>query len=106
MINALKTKADIAPIPARIWPIIECSKVEDVPIDYPGPMGVPITFLDIVMGGRNDGSSGFLIIDNIRPKLNGKDMFQRFVVVNTRFIDGRFQVYKKPNGMYCTAERI
>ena len=93
------------PMLARIWPIIEVSKVADVPVDYPGPMGVPISFLDKI-GGRNDGKSGFLIIDSIRPKLRGKDTYQRFVVVNTRFSSGRFQVYKKPDGSYCTAERI
>lgn len=92
------------PIPALIWPIIECSKVEDVPVDYPGPMGVPVTFLDKI-GGRNDGKSGFIIIGSIRPKLRGKALYQRLVIVNTRFCGGRYQIYKKPDGTYCTAER-
>ncbi|MBO7683972.1 MAG: hypothetical protein J6T51_04525 [Kiritimatiellae bacterium] len=90
---------------ARIWPIIEVPKLEAIPIDYPGPMGVPITFLEKA-GGRNDGKSGFLIIDCIRARCRGKDLYQRLVIVNTRFCGGRFQVYKKPNGTYCTAETI
>lgn len=93
------------PVPAKIWPIIEVPKCEAIPCDYPGPMGVPVTFLDKI-GGRNDGSSGFLIIDCIKPKCHGKDMYQRLVIVNTRFCSGLFQVYKKTDGTYCTAEKL
>ena len=99
------SKSNVRPSMARIWPIIEVSHCDDVPIDYPGPMGVPVTFLDKI-GGRNDGKSGFLIIDSIRPELLGKELYKRLVIVNTRFCGGRFTVYKKPNGTYCTAETI
>ena len=94
-----------APVRALIWPIIEVSHCEDIPIDYPGPMGVPVTFLDKI-GGRNDGKSGFVIIDSIKPKLRGKDCYQRLVIVNTRFCGGQYQVYKKNDGVYLTAELI
>ena len=94
-----------SPVPAKIWPIIEVSKCEDIPCDYPGPMGVPVTFLSKI-GGRNDGGSGFLIIDFVKPKCRGKDMYQRLVIVNTRFCSGLFQVYKKADGNYCTAEKL
>lgn len=97
------TRSSIEPSIAKIWPIIEVPKCEAIPIDYPGPMGVPMTFLDKI-SGRNDGRSGFLVIDSIKPRSRGKDLYQRLVIVNTRFCRGRYQIYKKPNGTYCTAE--
>lgn len=30
----------------RNWPMINVDKTKDIPCDYPGPMAVPITFLD------------------------------------------------------------
>lgn len=91
------------PFLARIWPIIEVPRCDAIPADYPGPMGVPVSFFDKI-GNRNDGSSGFLVIGTIRPKLRGKDTYQRLVVVNLKYCDDRFQIYKKPDGTYCTAE--
>lgn len=64
----------------RLFPAIECSKVKDIPSDYPGAIGVPITALDKI--GRNDGHSGFLILDNATPRLNGKECYRRLIIRN------------------------
>lgn len=69
----------------RCFPAINCDKTKDVPIDYPGPIGVPITFFDIVMGGRNDGSSGWLWVDKLKGgRIEGseKELYQRLIVRN------------------------
>jgi hypothetical protein len=65
---------------------IEVSKVNDIPIDYSGPMGVPITFMnkynpqqfDIL--GLDDHS---LVYPNWRgrgPDLNGKPIYRRIII--------------------------
>ena len=87
------------PIKARIWPIIEVPFCDAIPSDYPGPMGVPQSFID-----KFDPDK-FIIVDHIKPKCRGKDSYERIVIVNKHFCTGRFQVYKKPNGTYCTAEK-
>lgn len=87
------------PIIARIWPIIEVPYCDVIPSDYPGPMGVPISYMD------KHNPDRFIILDHIKPKCHGKDTYERIVIVNKHFCTGRFQVYKKLNGMYCTAER-
>ena len=87
------------PVPARIWPIIEVPFCDAIPSDYPGPMGVPQSYID-----KHDPER-FLILDHIKPKYRGKDTYERLVIVNLKYCDGkRFQVYKKPDGTYCTAE--
>ena len=86
------------PVMARIWPIIEVPYVDAIPIDCPGPMGVPQSYID-----KHDPDR-FIILDHIKPKCRGKDTYERIVIVNKTFYTGRFQVYKKPNGTYCTAE--
>ena len=87
------------PIIARIWPIIEVSYCNAIPIDYPGPMGVPITYM------AKHNPDRFIILDCIKPKCRGKNIYERIVIVNKTFCTGRFQVYKKPDGTYCTAEK-
>lgn len=64
----------------RLFPVIECNKTKDIPCDYPGAIGVPITALDKI--GRNDGHSGFLIIDNAMPKINEKQCYRRLIIRN------------------------
>ena len=68
---------------AIIWPLVDVKTCKDIPADYPGPMCVPITFLDKIE--RNDGGSGFLIVGKMHHgKLaNGKRPFQKLIVVNT-----------------------
>ena len=59
----------------RIFPIINVDQVQDIPIDYPGPMGVPIT-----VAGKKIG--GLKIIGSARPQINGKAKYQRLIVRN------------------------
>lgn len=66
----------------RLFPVINCDRAKDIPVDYPGAMGVPITFMDKI--GRNDGSSGFLVIDLCRPRLNGRQLYPRLIIRNLR----------------------
>lgn len=66
----------------RLFPVINVDKVKDIPCDYPGLMGVPITFLSKIR--RNDGSSGFLIVDLIRPKIQGKALYRRLIIRNLK----------------------
>lgn len=53
---------------------IEVSKVCEIPMDYDGVMGVPITFLDKYC------SSQFEIIDTLRPSINGKEKYKRLLI--------------------------
>ena len=64
----------------QLFPAIECSKVKDIPCDYPGAIGVPITALDKI--GKNDGHSGFQILDNAIPRVNGKECYRRLIIRN------------------------
>ena len=66
----------------KLFPVIECNKTKDIPSDYIGGIGVPITALDKI--GRNDGHSGFLIIDNVIPKINGKERYRRLILDYSR----------------------
>lgn len=66
----------------RLFPVINCDKVKDIPSDYVGAIGVPITILDKM--GLNDGHSGFELIDQCRPSINGKIKYQRFIVRNLK----------------------
>lgn len=58
------------------YPAIEVKKVKDIPIDYNGLMGVPITFLNYY---PND----FIIKDLRRPQLNGKTKYPRLLIKRT-----------------------
>ena len=68
----------------RMFPVINIDKVKDIPADYPGLMGVPITFLDkynpaqfelcgITQGGARleNGREPYrrLLIRNLHPDL-------------------------------------
>ena len=54
----------------KLFPVIEVPRVEDIPCDYPGAMGVP--------------KSGVLIIDNLRPKIDGKPKYRRLIIRNIK----------------------
>ena len=64
---------------------IEVSKVTNIPIDYDGIMGVPVSFMskynpeqfDIV-GEFNHGSDN--IFDLAKPVINGKELFPRIAI--------------------------
>ena len=66
---------------------IEVSKVADIPQDYTGVMGVPITFLNKynpeqfeILGEANHGSDNSF--DLFKPTINGKLKFKRILIRN------------------------
>ena len=67
------------------YPAIEVSKVADIPMDYPGEMGVPITFLD----KYNPQQFEIIGLDRFAPnnpkpghrfKLEGKEVYARILI--------------------------
>lgn len=64
----------------RLLPTINVDKVKDIPCDYPGPMGVPITFLDVY---NNDQFEIFDIIQHGRLT-NGREPYKRIVIHNLK----------------------
>ena len=66
----------------RLFPTINCDKSKDIPCDYPGAMGVPITFLDKM--GKNDGHSGFELIDDVKPKIGERLVYHRLIIRNLK----------------------
>lgn len=61
----------------RLFPAIEVSKTKDIPCDYPGAMGVPITAWDKLCLDRR-----FQLLDSLRPKIGNRTIFQRFIIRN------------------------
>lgn len=64
---------------------INIRKVADMPMDYDGIMGVPITYLKYhngsqfeIVGEANHGSDNEF--DLFKPKLNGKELFKRILI--------------------------
>ena len=57
---------------------IEVSEVKDIPMDYPGPMGVPCTFLD------RHNPRQFRLMRTCRPTLAGRETYERFIIYNLR----------------------
>lgn len=64
---------------------INVSKVTDIPLDYYGVMGVPITFLKYyndsqfeIVGEANHGSDNEF--DLFKPTINGKELFKRILI--------------------------
>lgn len=69
---------------------INVSKVSEIPMDYSGVMGVPITFLKYhnedqfeIIGEANHGSDNEF--DLFKPLVNGKELFKRILIKNIRF---------------------
>lgn len=62
----------------RIFPPINVDAVCDIPKDYPGPMGVPITVF-----AKFDPDQ-FEVLGMIRPRLNGKTLYRRALIRNLR----------------------
>ena len=57
------------------YPAIECSNKSNIPIDYDGNIGVPITFFYWYP------ELDYEIVDGpLRPKLNGKTKFPRLII--------------------------
>ncbi len=68
---------------------INVSKVSEIPIDYPGVMGVPLTFLKYhnedqfeIIGEANHGSDNEF--DLFKPKIKGKEIFKRILIKNKK----------------------
>jgi len=57
---------------------IEVSKVSDIPMDYEGAMGVPITFFD------KYNPDQFEILSTANPVLNGKNIYARILIKNKK----------------------
>lgn len=61
----------------RLFPVINVDAVKDIPCNYPGAMGVPITFID------KYNSEQFEILDLIGGKLeNGRRTYKRIIIRN------------------------
>lgn len=68
---------------------INVKKVSDIPMDYDGIMGVPITYLKYhnesqfeIVGEANHGSDNEF--DLFKPKINGKELFKRILIRRKR----------------------
>ena len=66
---------------------INVSKVAEIPMNYAGIMGVPITFLKYhnenqfeIIGEANHGSDNEF--DLFKPIVNGKEIFKRILIKN------------------------
>ena len=64
---------------------INVKRVSDIPLDYDGVMGVPITYLKYhndtqfeIIGEANHGSDNEF--DLFKPKINGKELFKRILI--------------------------
>lgn len=64
---------------------INVKRVMDIPMDYDGVMGVPITYLKYhnrtqfeIVGEANHGSDNEF--DLFKPKINGKELFKRILI--------------------------
>lgn len=64
---------------------INVKRVADIPIDYDGIMGVPITYIKYhncsqfeIVGEANHGSDNEF--DLFKPKINGKEIFKRILI--------------------------
>lgn len=64
---------------------INVKRVVDIPMDYNGIMGVPITYLKYhnesqfeIIGEANHGSDNEF--DLFKPKINGKELFKRILI--------------------------
>ena len=53
---------------------INVDRTEDIPKDYDGPMGVPITFLN------KYNEEDWELLDILRPKLGGKYLYRRLII--------------------------
>ncbi|KJJ88146.1 modification methylase [Prevotella intermedia ZT] len=57
------------------YPAINVNKVADIPKDYTGAMGVPITFLT-----KYSNNNKFRLLDQTSPYINGKKQYKRVII--------------------------
>lgn len=77
---------------------INVKTIKDIPYDYSGIMGVPITFLNRynseqfeLIGEANHGSDNEY--DLFRPTINGKDLFKRILIRNRNPIKNKIEKF-------------
>lgn len=70
---------------------INVSRVVEIPMDYPGVMGVPLTYLKYhndeqfeIIGEANHGSDNEF--DLFKPIINGKQIFKRILIKNKKCV--------------------
>ena len=85
---------------------INVSKVADIPMDYAGLMGVPLTFLKYhnqeqfeIIGEANHGSDNEF--DLFKPIVNGKEQFKRIIIKNKKVLKNTFDF--KILDLFCGA---
>ena len=61
----------------RLWPVINCDKTLDIPRDYPGLMGVPITYMD-----KHDPEQFELVGKGDGLKIGERNVFKRLLIRN------------------------
>ena len=78
---------------------INVPRVADIPMDYDGIMGVPITFLKYhngsqfkIVGEANHGSDNEF--DLFKPKVKGKELFKRILIRRIRNEDNKPMEFK------------
>lgn len=78
---------------------INVTRVADIPMDYDGIMGVPITFLKYhngsqfeIVGEANHGSDNEF--DLFKPKVKGKELFKRILIRRIRNEDNKPMEFK------------
>lgn len=71
------------------YEVINVSRVSEIPSDYSGVMGVPLTYLKYhneeqfeIIGEANHGSDNEF--DLFKPKINGKEIFKRILIRNKK----------------------
>lgn len=60
----------------KLFPAINVDKTKDIPCDYPGVIGVPITYFD------KHNPKQFEIVGMLRPVINGKYLYRRVLIRN------------------------
>lgn len=58
----------------RLFPVINVDKVKEIPCDYPGAMGVPITIFGKLCREQ------FEVLDSARPVIGGRALYQRVII--------------------------
>ena len=77
--------------------VINVTKVSEIPSNYDGIMGVPITFLKYynetqfdIVGEANHGSDNEF--DLFKPRINGKEIFKRILIKRKKYNNMKFNV--------------
>lgn len=78
---------------------INVRKVSEIPMDYDGIMGVPITYLKYhnevqfeIIGEANHGSDNEF--DLFKPKINGKEIFKRILIRRKQSVEPQVKEFR------------